>query len=144
MAGKKGMTGSGLGGWREGVGRPRLSVDRTVHLNVTVTEELAALAYVLGDGSFSVGVRLALAGAAPAAAPQSSAIWQDIIPGVEALALHRQYIKERTAGQTLAQWLEQAGAILWADEHNPAADWSALANALLWDAAHEAARRQLK
>ena len=138
------MAGNGKGGWRAGAGRPRLSADRAVHLNVTVSAELAALTYVLGNGNYSAGVRAALVAAGAVVPERATADWREVIPDADPLALHRQYLDERADDQTLAAWLEQASALLWADEHNPAADWPALANALLWAAAHEVVRRQLK
>ena len=62
MAGKPGMTGKGLGGARPGAGRPTMSAtgEPSVHINVIVPPELAAVAAKLGDGSYSKGVRLAL------------------------------------------------------------------------------------
>ncbi len=62
MAGKKGMRGNGLGGHRDGAGRPVMSEtgEPGVHLNVIVPPELAEVAKRLGNGKYGAGVRLAL------------------------------------------------------------------------------------
>lgn len=136
MAGKKGMTGNGLGGRRENAGRKRASAAGApmVHINATVTPELMAAAYLIGDGNISVGVRRALS---VFALPERSAVaWENVYTGnASPLALHQRYLRECRPTQTLAEWLEQ-NSQAWGMP-TPTVSWEQMAAALLWAAADE-------
>lgn len=100
-----------------------------------------AVAYVLGDGIISAGVRRALTAAQGALPPRASLLWEDLYQGAASpLELHQRYIRERRPAQTLAEWLEE-NSRTWGGTANN--DWQAMADALLWAAADEQATSQL-